>query len=123
MNNVLNELIPAYYQNKERLDNYKKLVDRQNREIKRIMEDDKVVEIEGYKATLSISKRVDVNEEKLIDVLKNNGITDAIKTKEYVDMDTLESLIYNNKINLDVLNLIGDCKSEKEVRTLRVTKN
>lgn len=123
MNSVLNELIPAYYQNKERLDNYKKLVDRQNREIKRIMEDDKVVETGGYKATLSISKRVDVNEEKLIDVLKNNGITDAIKTKEYVDMDTLESLIYNNKINLDVLNLIGDCRSEKEVRTLRVTKN
>ena len=117
---LLNELIPAYYENKERMENYKRLVDKQNKEIKEII-DVGSYEANGYKATVSISTRVDMDENKLLNILKANNI-DVIKTREYVDMDELENKIYHNDIPKDVLKLIGECKSAKEIKQLRVTK-
>ena len=117
----LNELIPAYYTNKERLENYKRLVEKQNKDIKELMEDESVYEIDEYRANVSISTRVSMDEAQLLMILKANNI-DVIKTREYVDMDELENKIYHNDIPKDVLKLIGECKSEKEVKTLRVTK-
>ena len=53
---------------------------------------------------------------------KHNNITNAIRTKEYVDLDLLENMMYHNEIPQDVIVQMGDCKSEKEVITLRVSK-
>ena len=122
MNKLLNELIPAYYKNKEKMENYKRLVDKQNKDIKELMGDESDYETDKYKAKVSISTRVSIDEPKLLTVLKANNIKGVVRTIEVVDMDALENAIYHNEIPKDVLKLIGDCKSEKEIKNLRVTK-
>ena len=119
--NLLNELIPNYYNNKEKMEKYKKLVDKQNKDIKELMEDTYAYETGKYRAVLSTSTRVTMDEERLLGIPKKNNIN-CIRTKEYVDMDMLENMIYHNEIPKDVLKLIGTCKDEKEVKTLRVTE-
>lgn len=122
MNKQLDELIPTYYKNKEKMESYKKLVDEQNKNIKELMNGEYSYEIGKYKAVVSTSTRVSMDEQKLMMLLKANNIKGVIKTIEVVDMDALENLIYHNEIPKDVLKRIGECKSEKEVKSLRVTK-
>lgn len=118
----LDELIPTYYKNKEKMESYKKLVDEQNKNIKELMNGEYSYEIGKYKAVVSTSTRVSMDEQKLMMLLKANNIKGVIKTIEVVDMDALENLIYHNEIPKDVLKRIGECKSEKEIKSLRVTK-
>ena len=122
MNKQLDELIPTYYKNKEKMESYKKLVDEQNKNIKELMNGEYSYEVGKYKAVVSTSTRVSMDEQKLMMLLKANNIKGVIKTIEVVDMDALENLIYHNEIPKDVLKRIGECKSEKEVKSLRVTK-
>lgn len=122
MNKKLDELIPTYYKNKEKMESYKKLVDEQNKNIKELMNGEYSYEVGKYKAVVSTSTRVSMDEQKLMMLLKANNIKGVIKTIEVVDMDALENLIYHNEIPKDVLKRIGECKSEKEVKSLRVTK-
>lgn len=122
--NELDTLIPQYAENKSMLDDYKKICDTENNKIKELMEEGSY-EAGGYKATKSIQKRESMNEEKLLDTLKKipqavySGI---IKTKEYVDMDALESAIYKGDLDKDVLLKIDKCRETKEVVTLRIVK-
>lgn len=122
MNKKLDELIPTYYKNKEKMESYKKLVDEQNKNIKELMNGEYSYEVGKYKAVVSTSTRVSMDEQKLMMLLKANNIKGVIKTIEVIDMDALENLIYHNEIPKDVLKRIGECKSEKEVKSLRVTK-
>lgn len=123
----LKDLIVAYVQNKSELDDYKKICDRQNAEIKEQMKESNLTEFEadGYVAKYSVTKRESMNEDKLLDILKElptaNNLN-LIKTKEYVDMDALESAIYNEQIPQDVMLKLSLCRESKEVVTLRVSK-
>ena len=119
----LDTLIPQYAENKGLLDDYKKICDEENKQIKELMEEGSY-EAGGWKATKSVTTRDSMNEEKLLDVLKKSGFTQTsiIKTKEYVDMDELESAIYNGLIEKDVLMKIDKCRESKEVVTLRISK-
>ena len=118
---TLDELIPEYFDAKEKMDSYKKSCDEMNAQIKAKMTDSSYT-ANGYTAKITIQKRESFNEVKLIDTLKTLGITDAIKTREYVDMDALEALIYAGNIDNADLTTIGTCKEVKEVVTLKVTK-
>ncbi len=76
--------------------------------------------IDDIEATISISERVNLIEDILLERLKEHGIGEGIiKTKEYVDMDALEDAIYNEKINPAIL---ADAQEKKEVITLRVRR-
>ena len=120
----LKELIDNYAKNKELMESQKKTVDSFNLEIKKIMLEMKQdsFETDNYNATVSKSVKTTMDEDKLLEVLKHNNITNAIRTKEYVDLDLLENMMYHNEIPQDVIVQMGDCKSEKEVITLRVSK-
>lgn len=117
----LSDLLPVYEANKSEMDSYKKLVDRDNKEIKSIMLGAEMGEfvVDDIKASCSVSVREDFVEEALIAKLKEMKIRGVVKKKEYVDMDALENAIYNGKINAAAL---ADCQTKKEVVTLRVTK-
>lgn len=119
---LLNSTIECFYQDKQQLDKYKKSTEEYNKEIKELMSKIDKTEFEtdnGLKAKISLQKKESFNEEKLIQKLKDlNGFT-AIKTKEYVDMDELENLIYNGHIDAGQLT---SCKQVKEVKVLKVTK-
>ena len=47
--------------------------------------------------------------------------TPCIKTKEYVDMDTLESEIYHGSFSEDALKAMDKCKSVKLTPTLTIS--
>ena len=117
----LSNLLPVYEANKSQMDSYKKLVDKDNKEIKSIMLGAEMGEfiVDDIKASCSVSEREDFIEEALIAKLKEMKIRGIVKKKEYVDMDALENAIYNGKVDAASL---ADCQTKKEVVTLRVTK-
>lgn len=120
----LDELIPQYAQNKAEMDSYKKICDSENAQIKALMAelDDPVYEAGGYKATYSVQERESMNEDILLDIAHHFGLSEIVKTKEYIDYDALEKAIYDGKISDDILLEMNKAKEVKEVVTLRVTK-
>ena len=120
----LDELIPKYALNKSEMESYKKICDKENAEIKSLMANlpDNTYTAGNYVATYSVSKRETMNEEKLLEIAHQYGITDIIKTKEYIDFDILENAIYHETISPEVLMEMNKAKEVKEVVTLRVTK-
>lgn len=122
MEENLQELIRLFYEDKQCLDDYKKSTDEYNKEIKQGLKELGVNEFEtatGLIAKYNIQKRESFNEDLLLQKLKELGVNTAIKTKEYVDMDELENLIYNGELNASEL---SNCRVIKEVETLKVTK-
>lgn len=73
----------------------------------------------GVKASVSTTNKVSYNEDKLIEYLKSLGVPDVVKTKEYVDMEALESAIYHGQVEAKDL---APFKEDHYVYTLRVTK-
>ena len=119
MSNKLDELIPLYYEHNELVKKHKKVADKANKEIKEIMAEQSITEFatNGLVATVSVSERVDLMEDVLIEKIKELGIKGIIRTKEYVDMDALETALYNGLINPAML---AQAQTKKEVITLRI---
>lgn len=123
----LNELVKAYIITKNDADDLKKVASRQNEEIKQIMSTNDLETFEtdnGYTARYTVSTRTNIDEDKLLTTLKalNDLPDNLIKTKQYVDMDVLENLMYRGDLDDDVLEKISKCADEKEVVTLRISK-
>ncbi len=118
----LHELIPLYYNNNEAVKRYKKVADKANKEIKEIMAEQEITEFatHGLVAKVSISERVDLMEDVLMDKIKELGIKGVIKTREYVDMDALENALYHGEINPATL---AEAQTKKEVVTLRISQS
>ena len=119
MPNKLDELIQLYYEHNELVKKHKKVADKVNKEIKEIMAEQGITEFatNGLVATVSVSERVDLMEDVLIEKIRELGLKGIIKTKEYVDMDALETALYNGLINPAML---AQAQTKKEVVTLRV---
>lgn len=79
-------------------------------------------ETELFKATRYTTTSVSVDEAAWIRVLKEHGYTAPIKTKEYVDTDELERLVYDGVIPKDVLLELDKYKTEKVSVGLKLTK-
>jgi len=84
----------------------------------------------GYKVTKVTSTRTKVDEDKMIKILKEdwenkygkNSECPYIKTKEYIDMDGLEAVIYSGELSSEVMAKLGTCKEDTEVVALKCTK-
>lgn len=107
----LDTLIDNYYDNNKTLSSYKKLVDSYKETLK-----DKLTEMEltdgyvngsGLQASISYSNNDGFDTDKAIEILKETlskeELEAVIKTREYIDDDALESLIYNKKLDAAVL--------------------
>ena len=124
MSQKLDTLIPQYAENKNMLDDYKKICDKENKQIKELMTDD-TYEAGGYKATKSVQTRESLNEDRLLAIASQHRVfrdIGIIKTKEYVDMEALESAIYKGMLDKEALMEIDKCRESKEVVTLRISK-
>lgn len=121
---TLDTLIPQFAANKREQDSYKKLCDKEGAEIKAIMQNFVLPHYEagGYRATYTIQKRESINEELLLEIAHQHGISEIIKTKEYIDFDALENAIYNGRIPEDVVLEMDAATEVKEIPTLKVTK-
>lgn len=79
-------------------------------------------ETELFKATRYITVSADVDENAWLRVLKEHGYTAPIKTKEYIDTDELEKLIYDGQIPSDVLLELDKYKTVKQSVGLKLTR-
>lgn len=126
-NNELEELINAYRTNKQDVDDLKKVVDRQNKEIKDIMLEEDLKEFttyNNYTAKIIVTEKDTMNEELLLSRLQvvKDKYPNLIKTREYVDLDELENLVYNNLLDDNTTAKVNSCITTKEVIQLRISK-
>jgi hypothetical protein len=121
---TLEELIPQYAVNKSELDSYTKICKEENEQIKAALvaigQDE--YSAGGYKVKRIVAVKESMNEAKLIEVLRQNGIDDAIKTKEYVDMNALEAYLYNNAPSTEFARQLESCRTTTETVQLRLSK-
>lgn len=124
MSTSLDELIPQYANNKAEMEDYKKICDKENAQIKELMFAEGIDEKEagGYVAKRIVQHRETMNEAKLLEIAHMHGLVEIVKTREYIDFDALESVIYNNKLPQSVLLEMDKAKEIKDVVTLKVTK-
>lgn len=120
----LDTLVILYSENKEKMDECKKVCDSQNKEIKSRLNQANITSYTcgNLEVAISVRKTENFNEDKLLDVIKAHGLTELISTKEYVDMDKLESAMFNNTISKDILKDISGCREIKETQALTVKK-
>ena len=81
---------------------------------------------DNYRAYLQYSNKIDMDEDKVIEILKENckkaDLKDVIKTKEYVDFDALENLIYNGGIEAQKLEPAQSVKTTVSLYTKVIKK-
>ena len=122
MQSELQHLIDSYGRLKAESDSYKKQLDEDNTRIKSLMIESGETKAIGdeYNVVCKAIETSKLNEEVLINKLKEIGFTDCIKTKEYVDIEMLEAAVYAGKIDASVL---ADCKETNVTYRLNVYKN
>jgi len=123
-NESLEELIPIYALNKQELDSYTKLCKEENEQIKSALVElgENEYSTGGYTVKRIVATKESMNEAKLLEVLKQNGIDVAVKTREYVDMDALEAYLYNNMPSEDLARQLESCRMTTETVQLRLSK-
>lgn len=127
----LETLIPAYGSLDFELKNIKKKADGFKERIKTIVKSlgVKTYRAEDYEITYTEAERVSFKEDKLLirlkEIVANKDLKEfegLIKTKEYVDMDVLENLLYHNKFDEAEISSISSCQEIKNIPTLKVKK-
>jgi hypothetical protein len=76
------------------------------------------------KATITEKENEDFNDLQAIDILRKtlgpDEFAKAVKTREYLDQDGLEDLVFHNQLDASILN---PCRTKKEPTiTLRLGK-
>ena len=124
VNESLETLIPQYAANKNELDSYTKICKEENEQIKAALVElgENEYSTGGYTVKRIVAVKESMNEEKLLEVLRQNGLDVAIKTKEYVDMDALEAYLYNNMPSNELARQIESCRTTTETVQLRLSK-
>ena len=123
-NTALDELIRAYAFNKGELDSYTKICKEENEQIKAALVElgENEYSAGGYTVKRIVATKETMNEAKLLEVLRQNGIEAPIRTREYVDMDALETYLYNNMPSTDLARQIDSCRVTSETVQLRLSK-
>ena len=122
----LEDMIKIYVGKKEELDPLKKQVDDYNKKIKEEMKNRDLSEfvVDDVKASISITPKSDFNELQAIEILRKNltpeQFAKCVKTKEYLDDDAFEALVYNHEVDAGIL---APAETPKEPTiTLRIGK-
>lgn len=120
----LDTIVKRYGENKAVVDKFSKMCDADNKKIKEVFKaTGKTSHTSGeFTVTQVIQSRMTVNEDMLVEVMKKYNLNQHIKTKEYVDMESLETALYEGDISADAIREIANCKSTKEVVTLRLKR-
>lgn len=121
----LDELVPMFGLNKAECDSYTKLCKEENNQIKELL--DELGESDytsgGFVVHKSVAISESVNMDKLVRVITENDdlskVDGLIIQQPTVNMDVLESYLYNNPITPELAEKIKACTIEKE--TVRLT--
>nr|DAG65407.1 MAG TPA: hypothetical protein [Caudoviricetes sp.] len=121
----LSKIIDAYKESKDEENRLHKINDETCKTIKSYMQMLGVNTADGseYTANLSITQKESLNNDLAIEILKANldeeTVRTVIKSKEYIDEDALEKLVYAGLFDITKL---AKAKIVKNVSTLRITK-
>ena len=121
----LSKTIDEYKESKDKENSLKKINNELSENIKSYMHEHNMTtaDTDNYTATLSRKDSESLNEDLAIEIIKENLggalLASVIKTKEYIDEDALEKLVYNGDFDV---NKLAKAKIVKPTFTLRVTK-
>ena len=121
----LSKTIDEYKESKDKENSLKKINNELSENIKSYMHEHNMTtaDTDNYTATLSRKDSESLNEDLAIEIIKENLggalLASVIKTKEYIDEDALEKLVYNGDFDV---NKLAKAKIVKSTFTLRVTK-
>lgn len=126
---ITEEQVKTYCQKKDEEKVLKKTISTLGETIKSelINSNEKDANFDKYSIHLETRTTESVDDAKLLNVLESDWVNrkgeDAelppyIKVAHYVDMDALESAIYNGEISQDVLMEIDKCRIKKETTAL-----
>lgn len=126
--NELHDIVPEYFSLNTQANSLGKSVDKLKIKIKSLLSQANMTTYitDGIIASITTSTRDSFEEDKLLTILKEKlgeavcKSSGVIKTKEYVDMEILESLVYNDKV---VATDLAPCQITKEVVTLNVKRS
>lgn len=122
----LTQLAEDYVKYKNEITPIEKKCKSLNSSIKGLMEVlnlDEVPLENGTTVRYTVSKSESLDEYNLIKQLKHFApFTKCIKTKEYIDMDILESEIYHGELSDDALCAMDSCRDVKEIVKLEIKK-
>lgn len=120
----LYELIDQYGQNNTKLNALKKTCDSLKSDIKNTMSklDATKFDTGTYTVVLSTVSKESMDDDLLVDFVRNLGLRGVIKKKEYVDMDKLEKAIYAGKLTKEQLVEMDKCKVVSSYQKLTVRK-
>ncbi len=121
----LSMTIDKYKESKDKENSLKKINNELSENIKSYMHEHNMTtaNTDNYTATLSRKDSESLNEDLAIEIIKENLggalLSSVIKTKEYIDEDALEKLVYNGDFDI---NKLAKAKIVKPTFTLRVMK-
>ena len=121
----INKIIDLYKESKDKENALKKSNTEMGNNIKSYFQTNGLdrIDTDKYTATVTTSTSESLNEELAIEIIKENlggaMLATVIKTKEYIDEDALEKLVYNGDFDLTKLT---KAKITKTTSTLRVSK-
>ncbi len=121
----INKTIDLYKESKDKENTLKKANTEMGNNIKSYFQTAGLsrVDTDKYTATVTTSTTESLNEELAIEIIKENlggaMLNTVIKTKEYIDEDALEKLVYNGDFDITKL---AKAKITKTTSTLRVDK-
>ena len=121
----LSKTIDEYKESKDKENALKKANNALSENIKSYMHEHDMISADSdkYTATLTKTDKESLNEDLAIEIIKENLggalLASVIKTKEYIDEDALEKLVYSGDFDI---NKLAKAKIVKSTFTLRVTK-
>lgn len=123
-NAELKNLIDSYGESKKEENAIVKRNKERNSQIKQLFLDNDIsssFETDSFIATVSQTEKQSLNNELALSILKEelgeNELTSVVKTKEYIDEDALEKLVFNGQFDISKLEKAVD---KKIVSTLRI---
>jgi hypothetical protein len=116
---LLDEVVPRYVKNKTKVNELTKLCDDDNKLIKKVLLNSDKNGHSTKKGSVKISsyEKVSFDENALINVITDLKIKGIIKTKQYVDMQALETAIVDKKIDAKEL---AKCQNVKTIVNLNI---
>lgn len=122
-NAELKNLVDSYGESKKEENAIVKRNKEINSQIKQLFLDNDIssFETDSFIATVSETEKQSLNNELALCILKKelgeNELTSVVKTKEYIDEDALEKLVFNGQFDISKLEKAVD---KKIVSTLRI---
>lgn len=122
-NAELKNLIDSYGESKKEENAIVKRNNERNSQIKQLFLDNDIssFETDSFIATVSETEKQSLNNELALGILKEelgeNELTSVVKTKEYIDEDALEKLVFNGQFDISKLEKAVD---KKIVSALRI---